>query len=211
MLVVMSPKHPSHLSHPKHPKFEPLKWRDKYTRMSHNCHMYALNAISPQWISHCKKNLNTLDNRIQCHRPQIGYFTNASYENTVIDYGKNNKIDKRGFTARTLRNRFLRDHEKVFELDPEEDCPYGYYRVFLFATAPVVGDSMRYTGFHFFREDRDGTWSQKDGDQPVEGGVHDVRTLILRSRLTTDEIAGYFAVPVDECKYVKKNISDSLK
>lgn len=203
----------SNVLHPKHPRFEPRRWKDKYTMLSHNCHMYALNTISSLWVHHCKANLNVVDGEIQCHRPQIGYFSHMAYENKVLATGSNNRVDKNGFTSRTLGNRFLRDHTDVFKLDPNEECPYGYYRVLLFGRNPVPsksGGPSRYTGFHFFREDKDRTWSHKDGHKPVEGRVRDVLTLFKREKLGADAIAGYFAVPVDEYVYVKRNISDSL-
>lgn len=68
-------------------------------------------------------------------------------------------LDPSEYTCRNLRERIALDHPGViFTQDIKDPCPCGYYRVFL-----GLDRENPNPDYHFWRQDRVGTWSHKPG------------------------------------------------
>ena len=123
------------------PKYNQKKWtRNKYTQRGHNCYSYFLNKIDKKVTKACKRELRT---RKKCHLPQPG----------LVSKYKNNSL--RTLTCKTLDRRIKADNSSIFKTTMQKKCPKGYYKGAL-AVDPKVT-------YHFYRQDRSGYWSHKDG------------------------------------------------
>ena len=123
------------------PKYNQKKWtRNKYIQRSHNCYSYFLNKIDKKVTNACKK---TLKKSGKCLLPQPGLT------------GKYKHNPKRSLTCKALHRRIKTDNKKVFKTTIKKKCPKHYYK-----GALAVDPKKTY---HFYRQDRSGMWSHKDG------------------------------------------------
>ena len=123
------------------PKYNQKKWtRNKYVHRGHNCYSYFLNKIDKKVVKSCKK---TYKKYGQCQWPQPG----------LANKYKNNT--EKALTCKALYKRIRSDNKSIFRTTQKKKCPKGYYKGALAVNPKKT--------FHFYRQDRSGYWSHKDG------------------------------------------------
>ena len=118
------------------PQFAKWLWSAKKKFIeSNNCYAYAAN----QFRFHRNMKAQPGNNR--------KYVTNGEYQNTFIN-------------CKSLTDNVLKDAgKKAYSMQDENTaCKKGTYKIMLF-----VAPDPEHNDFHFFRQDKDGTWSHKQG------------------------------------------------
>lgn len=165
------------------PNYEPDKWNNNnYIQGSHNCYAYSLNDICPDLTQAYK---NNKDDR-NWMNPQPGHYC-----------GMTKKVNYDETTCDKLKERILCDNPFIIETDCETVCPDKYYKIGL-AVSPK-------TTYHFYRQNKDGTWSHKDGGREVTK-LDASNNIITNPELSNRDFGyanytnwcGYYCVPNDE-------------
>ncbi len=131
------------------PKYSQKKWtRSKYIKRSHNCYSYFLNKVNKKITNACKK---TLKKHKKCTMPQPGL---------VKKYKSN---PDRSLTCKALHRRIKADNKMIFKTTAKRRCPKHYYKGALAVN--------KHRTYHFYRQDRSGYWSHKDG--PKKPTIYD--------------------------------------
>ena len=130
------------------PRYNPRKWnKSKYRKKSHNCYAYFLNKTSRQFERECKKT-KKMNKYLRCRRPQPGYA--AGYP-PISDPTK--------YTCRSINRRLIADNPRIRHSSRRRRCGRGYYKGALVMDPHPKPD----IDYHFYRQDRGGKWSHKDG------------------------------------------------
>ena len=178
------------LNNKTHPIYESNKWNNnKYICKSHNCYAYALNLIYPKYANICKQYLKKT-NKYNCPRPQPGIYS-----------GYVNEYKLHSLTCSEIINRMQSDNPLITKLKLNQECPNGYYKIALF----VLINKMDY---HFYRQDKNGLWSHKDGWRKVTN--KDFLGRIIRNPEIANKkypyiFCGYFCIPNDPNKKYMSN------
>jgi len=123
------------------PAYEPDKWNHPdELRNPHNCYTYFLNKQDPKLTAKCKETKCKMRNPL---KPQPGYW---AYYPRIKDKSK--------YNCDILVERILADNPNLIKTDNMK-CPPGHS-----AGVVTVHDGLTY---HFYRQDKDGFWSHKDG------------------------------------------------
>jgi hypothetical protein len=136
---------------PYGPVYEPEKWNTHRTiKSAHNCYAYAINDRSPTLTARCNRLLSVPPRKATCVslRPKPGSFANY----------KPPPREKR-MSCRGLKNGILADNPNILPGQRTQPCPACHYKI-----AYAVRPNETY---HFYRQDRDGLWSHKDGGHAV--------------------------------------------
>lgn len=145
------------------PVFDYERWSAPIVEGSHNCYVYFLDDIVTYTFEQCeqicKRNNNCNEKNSECARlkPQPG--KHAFYNNLRNDIN-------RTFTCKSMIKGILDDNPSIKVLNEnnlsdnfKKKCPKGYYK-----GALVIEKNKTY---HFYRQDRDGSWSHKPGTLPI--------------------------------------------
>jgi hypothetical protein len=125
------------------PKYNQKKWtRNKYIQRGHNCYSYFLNKIDKNVTNACKK---TFKKYGKCQWPQPG----------LVKKFKNNS--DRATTCKAIYKRIKADNKSIFKTTMKQKCPKNYYKGALAINPKKT--------FHFYRQDKSGYWSHKDGSK----------------------------------------------
>ena len=186
------------LNHPFHPKYNPKRWnKNKYTKKSHNCYSYALNLKKTRKAKKCKKYMNkTMKPNCNHLKPQPGKYTRLN-----IDFKKHDK------TCKNIIQRMMKDNKYMKKTIPHKKVPYGYYKIAL-ATIPDK------SSYHFYRQDKNGLWSHKDGagratNKDIKGRlIHDPKKA---ERGKYKHFCGYFIVPISSKKKKMSSFTRKIK
>ena len=152
------------------PEYNPDNWTDPIIQSSHNCYAYFLDdhipTIKKKCEGYCPKFILKNGNRTcvkkpsECDnlKPQPGDF---AVENGFLS------SNKYKYDCDTIVNKVFLDNKdkytkknKIFKTTFEEKCPAGYYK-----GSVVVNPDKTY---HFYRKDKNGRWSHKQGTLEVE-------------------------------------------
>jgi hypothetical protein len=175
------------------PSFEPEKWNsDKNVKHPHNCYTYAIDKTDPELTQKCKE--------INCKprnalKPQPGYHS-----------GHQRIKDKSKYNCPLVMNRVLDDNPYIKQHGVRKNmvCPKDYY-----SAALAVHPGLTY---HFYRQDKTGYWSHKDGAtdakqwdasgkniiDPQKANRHYVNKSIDGKIVNYKDFCGYFCVPKDK-------------
>ena len=125
------------------PRYSKKRFNRKYVKQSHNCYSYMLNKINKRYVKKCKSYMKKTKKK-GCHflKAQPGMYSGMK---DVKNLGK--------YNCNILNRRVLADNKHIFKT--RKKCPKNYYKGALFVHPK--------RGYHFYREDKDGTWSHKDG------------------------------------------------
>ena len=141
------------------PDYEPSIWSPPYIEGSHNCYAYFLDTIFHNLVkqceSLCKKNSTKCPKKIsQCRSliPQPGDDYLMRTENSLRN--KSYKYD-----CKNMERKILNDNPTIFKTELLKKCPKKHYK------GSMVVDPGN--TFHFYRQNKDGTWSHKPGTLPV--------------------------------------------
>ena len=141
------------------PVYDPSKWESPYIEGSHNCYAYFLDTIYDDLVKKCsklcKKNSNECPKKVkQCRSliPQPGDYNLMNTEGNL-----KNKEYK--YTCNEMEEKIFSDNPKIKKSELFKRCPKNTYK------GAMVADPGN--TFHFYRQNKDGTWSHKPGTLPV--------------------------------------------
>lgn len=169
--------------------FDPQKWNSPPPkRNAHNCYTYALDLIDPRLTSECERIKCEMKNHL---KPQPGYYAGCPRIN-----------DKSKYACKLVMDRVFKDNPNFIKKD-NMVCPKDYY-----SAALAVHPGLTY---HFYRQDKDGYWSHKDGAtdakrydasgnmilDPKKANRHYVGKKIDGQTVNYKDFCGYFCVPKD--------------
>ena len=190
------------------PEYNPEKWSQPYIEGSHNCYAYFLDTIFKDLIKKCeklcKKNSTKCPKKVsECRSliPQPGddYLmrTQGSLKN------KNYK-----YNCKNMQKKILRDNPSIKEGELIKKCPKNTYK-----GAMVVDPGNT---FHFYRQNKNGTWSHKPGTLPVTNVDADkipIYTPFTANRdytkpgdndpINYTSFCGYYCIPNEEKKLAR--------
>lgn len=139
--------------------YDPNKWKHPYIEGSHNCYTYFLNdqirAVKDRCNELCNKFGYKCPKKIeQCSnlKPQPGHYSNLLNKGN-LDMGHNK------YNCPLMEGRIMGDNETIKKVGFGEKCPKYHYK-----GAMVVDPGHTY---HFYRQNKDGSWSHKPGTLPV--------------------------------------------
>lgn len=142
------------------PEYDEIAWGKPYTISSHNCYTYFLDDIMSSLRTKCEKickkhNKSSCPTKTsQCRRliPQPGD------EYLLSKYGN---LDKKTFEydCKEMEDKILKDNPVIYKEQLTKKCKKGYYK------GSMVADPGN--TFHFYRQNKDGTWSHKPGTLPI--------------------------------------------
>ena len=142
------------------PEYKPELWADPYIEGSHNCYSYFLNrqvkAVKEKCNEICeKKHKSTCpikDSECTDLKPQPGDFD-------LIKRTGTDKDKERIYKCRNMHEKIMKDNPSLMPVPFNYKCPNKYYK-----GAYVVDPDNTY---HFYRTNKDGTWSHKPGISPI--------------------------------------------
>ncbi len=140
-------------------EYNPGKWSNPYIEGSHNCYAYFLDTIfedlRKKCTDLCYKNSNECPKKVkQCRKliPQPGDYHLIKNEGSLKN--KNYR-----YTCKEVENKILNDNPSIIKTELIKKCPKNYYK------GSMVVDPGN--TFHFYRQNKKGTWSHKPGTLPV--------------------------------------------
>ena len=173
--------YPTDIVNPDAPLYEPDKWNsNSCIKAAHNCYSYMLNLIYPDLTNLCEKGEKIIN-------PQPGHYC-----------GIVKRVYKPETTCNNLTKRVLCDNPSIIMSDRDSKCPAGFYKGALAVNPGVT--------YHFYRQNRNGLWSHKDGGRPVTNVdasgniIYDPQTsdrMYPGKRKYTD-FCGYFCIPKND-------------
>ena len=141
-------------------EYNPKEWSHPYIEGSHNCYSYFLDDKTNELSNQCEKlcldkNGNNCPKKTKGCRdliPQPG-------NHFLLKTKGNLKSKTRHYTCDEMNNKILQDNKSIKNSKLLEKCPKNYYK------GAMVTDPGN--TFHFYRQNKDGTWSHKPGTLPV--------------------------------------------
>jgi hypothetical protein len=121
------------------PSYEPKKWNSNPNiKNSHNCYTYMLDDINPYGQKIC--DTYGIKKCKLISKPIPGHYTGNTQHTSTCD---------------TIMRGMMMDNPDIYKIDFNSPCKKGYYK-----GALVVDPFLTY---HFFRQDNNSYWSQKNG------------------------------------------------
>ena len=135
-------------------------WKHPYVEGSHNCYSYFVDDINKEIVSLCekdciKKNKKGCPKKIsECgdYKPQQGNHHRLTTQSTL-------KGKERVYQCPNMEQKIMNDNPAIVKSTFLDKCPPWHYK-----GAMVVDPDHT---FHFYRQNKDGTWSHKPGTLPV--------------------------------------------
>jgi len=169
----------------KQPIFQPQKWNKKIDNIQEYNNCYAY-AMRDHELNRSEK-------------PQPGDKSNIK------------RISKDKYTCENFKTNIMSDYPNILDYNKnEEDCLCDYYKIALF-----LDDSKPHKDYHFYRQDKNLSWSHKPGNGRARN--YDASGNIIYNPFNSDRyfknsknknnyntFCGYFCVP-----YKHNNILDN--
>ena len=178
---------------------EPIRdakyYNKPYVRKSHNCYSYAMFVHDPEGEQLCKKYGNCRD---EFHQPGA----KTGHRNAL------NKEERR--SCPVVEKLMMGDIPEVTKTTFQARCPTGMSKV-----GGVVDSGVDY---HWYRQDRDGYWSHKDGSNKVKT-FDALKRLIFNPELASrdyrwqgsdlnyEDFCGFYCVPRDRRVVLGRGVS----
>ena len=191
--------------------YQPETWSHPYIEGSHNCYAYFLNDKSNNIEVKCKE-LCLQNNKSGCPKkidecqdliPQPG-------DHYLLNKYGNLKKKERKYTCPNMHNKLLSDNPFIKPSPLFKKCPKNHYK-----GAAVID---RGNTFHFYRQNKDGTWSHKPGVLPVTDKDASNKKIYIphfadrdysdRPRdnpITYNDFCGYYCLPLNA--YIETNMA----
>ena len=195
------------------PEYQPQLWSDPYIEGSHNCYSYFLNrqvkAVTDKCVEICEKKHKSScpkkDSECSDLKPQPGDY----------DYIKNNGTTKgkeRIYQCPNMQKKILKDNPSIRPITFNEKCPNNFYK----GALTVDPNST----FHFYKEDKDATWSHKPGISSVKSKDASGNTIYVPhfadrnyenddknddDQINYKNFCGYYCIPQN--KTIHKNLA----
>lgn len=181
------------------PDFEPKKWNtDKFVKGSHNCYAYFLDAPNRSLTVKCAE---------LCNNDKKCPGKNNTCRDLIPQPGDAALLLKSGSTSKKTRNylcsnmidKIKADNPNIEQINFSEKCPKKYYK------GAMVVDHLN--TFHFYRLNKDGTWSHKPGITNVKTVDASNKAIAVphfadrnykrtgSSNINYDDFCGYFCIP----------------
>jgi hypothetical protein len=185
------------------PDFNPDTWAHPYVEGSHNCYAYFLDDIMTSLKKKCEnichkenKNCPTKPKKCRSLIPQPGDYS------LFKKYGS---LDKKTFkyNCKEMEKKIMSDNPIIRKTELTESCGKDSYK------GAMVTDPG--STFHFYRQNKDGTWSHKPGTLKVSR--EDANGLPIYSPFTANRdytkpndndpinytgFCGYYCLPTDK-------------
>lgn len=128
------------------PLYDPDRYnKDLMTQETHNCFAYGMNVLDPSQLTQC------------VGKPKC----DLHYHQPGGTVGLSSVLDKASGRSCKVVERLMRyDVPEIRRTTFRKKCPVGTSKIALVA--------HRGEDYHFYRQDRDGMWSHKDGANPVK-------------------------------------------
>lgn len=190
--------------------YKPKKWSHPYIEGSHNCYAYFLNDKSDSIQIKCKE-LCLQNNKKGCPKkidecqdliPQPG-------DHYLLNKFGNLKKKERKYTCPNMHNKIVSDNPHIKPVPFLQKCPRKHYK------GAMVVD--RGNTFHFYRQNKDGSWSHKPGVLPVTNKDASGKKIYVphfadrdysdRPRdnpISYNDFCGYYCLPLDS--YIETNM-----
>ena len=145
------------------PEFNPPLWKDPLVEKSHNCYIYALDdrrdIIKKDCLNICKKNYNS-----KLCRSNKSKLYGCSQLKPQPGHHSGNWNDRR-YSCPAMKEKIMADSKSIkYGVPFTKKCPKNYYKAGLTVQTPEKGSPT----YHFYRQDRSGRWSHKQGTLPIE-------------------------------------------
>lgn len=197
------------------PKYEPGKWNKLGHKLSHNCYEYALNDYNNKDAEKCLERINYCRNN-KCYnnkgkelKTPREICSNLLMKSQPGYYRGFSRVSKNEKNCDTYINRTLLDNPEIYMIPNNSiKCQKGYYKISL-VSAPGQD-------YHYYRQDKDGYWSHKNGEGKATN-LDSSGNLIIdpkycnrqtSSTRNYSDFCGYFCVPSN--KLVDTKHSDKV-
>ena len=142
------------------PEYNPNIWSHPYIEGSHNCYAYFLDDIMTSLKKKCEKickkdekeNCPTKPRKCRSLIPQPGDYS------LFKKYGSLNKKTFK-YNCKEMERKIMSDNPIVKKVQLTDSCGKDMYK------GAMVTDPG--STFHFYRQNKDGTWSHKPGTLPI--------------------------------------------
>ena len=185
------------------PDYNPGMWAHPYVEGSHNCYAYFLNDVMTSLKKKCKdicheegKNCPSKPQKCRSLIPQPG-------DHHL--FRKHGSLKKKTFNydCKEMEQKIMNDNPSIKKTQLTDNCPSGHYK------GSMVTDPG--STFHFYRQNKDGTWSHKPGTLPISR--EDANGLPIYSPFTANRdyakpndkdpinytgFCGYYCIPTDK-------------
>lgn len=142
------------------PDYKPSLWSHPYVEGSHNCYSYFLDDRNDSIKNKCKE-LCLKNHKNGCPKKisECGNLKSQPGDFGMLLKQGNLQGKSRDYSCPLLENKILSDNPTIRKSKLTEKCPNKYYK------GAVVVDPNH--TFHFYRQNKDSTWSHKPGTLPV--------------------------------------------
>ena len=185
------------------PEYNPDQWAHPYIEGSHNCYAYFLNDIMTSLKKKCEeichKEGGTCPSK---HRKCRSLIPQPGDYDLYKKYGN---LDKKtyDYNCEEMDDKILRDNPTIQKTELTEKCPQNMYK------GAMVTDPG--STFHFYRQNKDGTWSHKPGtlrvtDKDADGNPiyspytanRDYSDGDRKDPINYTGFCGYYCIPTEE-------------
>ena len=182
-------------------------WEHPYVKGTHNCYSYFLNNIQDKLKKKCdkicrkkyKSDCPKFVKKCGDYKPQPGNHNLLMKEGSL-------KNKKRVYKCDKMEEKIILDNEAIKPISFNKVCPKNHYK-----GAMVVHDDKT---FHFYRINKDGTWSHKPGTMSVTNLDADNNKIYFPHLANRDysekpnninykSFCNYYCIPVNS--YIEKN------
>lgn len=149
------------------------EWEHPYVKGTHNCYSYFLNDIQQKLKKKCDKMCLKKFSADECpkfigkcgdYKPQPGDWDLIMKEGSL-------KNKKRSYKCSDMEKKVLGDNKSIKPIGFNEKCPNNFYK-----GAMVIHDDRT---FHFYRSNKDGSWSHKPGTMAVTNLDADKKNIFI--------------------------------
>ena len=188
------------------PEYEPVKWNDNlFVKGSHNCYSYFLNQIPSNALTVKCKELCNHKNNNECIRNSCRGLIPQPGDTKLVETKKLGQKDYQ-YTCPKMIKRITSDNPDIKKTKLTQKCPLGTYK-----GAMVVHPLKT---FHFYRLNKDGSWSHKPGTTSITKKDASNKEILIphfadrdyirngSSDIKYDDFCGYFCIPKFKNKYM---------
>ena len=141
-------------------EYDPVAWGKPYVISSHNCYTYFLDDIMGSLKTKCEK-ICKKHNKDDCPKKTSQCRTLIPQPGDQYLLNKDGNLDNKTFkyNCNEMEEKILKDNPVIYKGHLTKKCKKGHYKGVM-VTDP--GNT-----FHFYRQNKDGTWSHKPGTLPI--------------------------------------------
>ena len=186
------------------PDYNPNIWAHPYVEGSHNCYAYFLDDIMVSLRKKCEK-ICKRDEKEKCPTKPRKCRSLIPQPGDYSLFKKYGNLDRKTFkyNCKEMERKIMSDNPIIKKVQLTESCGKDMYK------GAMVTDPG--STFHFYRQNKDGTWSHKPGTLPITR--EDANGLPIYSPYTANrdytkpndsdpinytEFCGYYCLPTEK-------------